>query len=496
MLKLTPRVSEALKDLLSERKRLEEHASFSSGPLHVLVPQQMSTNVGDLQSVLNEFEIEYSIFFAHKPTKARSFLSQALKLGIGMDVASREELCNALNTGFTGSQIECTGIKSDTYLQLALCHKCLIVVDSISELTRLSRIKNTMGLSNRTNVLVRMSRVTIPGRMLNSKPSRFGVALEDFGLVLEYFQKDVSLNLKGFHFHNDERETDIRIGQLEGLLQLIVAAYRSGLSPDSINIGGGLRRQQLEDVNEWSEFVNHLAETLVRGGEPVGWRGFAYGMRLNDKGTISGRTQVTGLFSSPDLVTSLRQTLSGGDIDGQTCAEFLRDNNFSLMLEPGHALLDQCGISLFKVVEYKTGPGGMQFLVLDGNMYNLSISMYDYVMDPLLLSQTSEYNSASDTPPFEGFLVGNLCREEDFLLKRKVSFDRCPNPGDLICFINTAAYRNDFENATPHQHPVGSKVVAYKQDEKWQFCTDEHFNAFRLTSALTAAEALVAMETV
>jgi diaminopimelate decarboxylase len=60
-----------------------------------------------------------------------------------------------------------------------------------------------------------------------------------------------------------------------------------------------------------------------------------------------------------------------------------------------------------------------------------------------------------------------LCREEDILHKRKLTFSTVPAPGDIICFLNTAAYASDFEDASPHQHPRGKRFVAVKKEGSW-----------------------------
>lgn len=473
--RIEPKLNSKVADLINDRHLLINLKQQNEGPLHLLFPRLMNDNVQALYAALRETKVDYKIFFAHKSTKSKAFLKECLRIGLGIDVASKNELCNALNVGFRGDNAECTGIKNTSFLQLALHHRCQLVADSIPELERIARTKQALGIQGQVPVLVRLSEVAIQGRSIQNRISRFGVAKEDFGAVLQFFRQNPELLLHGFHLHNDERESDIRAGHLEGLLHLMIDSYKAGFTPSVVNIGGGLRRPQLAHSNQWSEFIEQLEEDLTKGTNDKCWRGYAYGMRLNDRGKVVGRGQAIAMCSVPEMTNVIRDMFALGDIEGKSNGDFIRDNGFQVFLEPGQAMLEQCAISLFEVIETKIASGGQTLIVVDGNMYNLSTSMREYLMDPFLISNAE--NPIKED--FECFIVGSLCREEDFLMKRKVSFDRVPQPGDLICFANTAAYRIDFEDASPHQHTVGKRSVASYLDDRWQFCSEEAYDPYQ-----------------
>lgn len=324
LLPLEPKLNSTVLSLLQDSERIAQLAAFCQGPMHLLLPQNMDKNVQDLRSVFEDMGLDYQIYFAHKPTKSTAFVKQALKLNLGLDVASHQELCHGLASGFRGEQIECTGIKNDSFLQLALLHKCLLVVDSITELQRISQIKKTLGIYHNVPVLLRLSEISIPGRNMNNRPSRFGVAKEDMAQAFEFFENNQDITLSGFHHHSDEREGDIRAGQVEGLLHLTMAAYRKGLSPNMVNIGGGLRREQLAYPSQWLDYVSLLEEKLVSNSNDLGWRNFAYGMRLNDYGKVVGRGQALGLFPNGDFINILKDIFSSGDVDGKSNGKFIQ----------------------------------------------------------------------------------------------------------------------------------------------------------------------------
>ena len=131
MLSIQPRLNPDLQDLLQQHDLLFRLKFLDRGPLHILFPAAMEISAQNLRGEFSEANIENRILFAHKPTKSKAFLAQALKLKLDVDVASYEELCNALSVGFKGEQIECTGIKDTKFLQLALFQRCLIVADSV-----------------------------------------------------------------------------------------------------------------------------------------------------------------------------------------------------------------------------------------------------------------------------------------------------------------------------------------------------------------------------
>ncbi len=474
MSSISPLISEDIQSLLREASLLHEAKKLGSGPLHILLPSGMNRNLRDFRRALIGANVDHYLYFAHKATKSKAFLNQALRLGIGIDVASREELCSSLSSGFTGLDTECTGIKSDSFLQLAILHECLIVADSISELKRIVSLKKKLERTRPIPVIVRLAVVNIPGRSLQSRLSKFGVPLEELSHLFQFFEEHADVVFTGFHLHTDEREVDIRAGQLEGLLHLMMDAFREGLNPQIVNIGGGFRRQQLADPSQWIQYIGELEEALVHGKALGTWKNFAYDMRLNDSGKVQGRAQAIAKCTVPSLENVIEEMFHQGDVDGRSNGDFIRDNGFTIVLEPGQALLEQCGISLFSVVEVKKSQDSEDMVVLDGSMYNLSVSMREYVMDPILIPSKNE----SQESEFDCYLVGSLCREEDFLMKRKVTLKSRPNPGDLICFVNTAAYRIDFEDASPHQKTTGRKIVAVPSSAKWSFYDEETYNAF------------------
>lgn len=471
-----------MRELLSQSAMLCDWKLLCAGPMQLLLPQEFDENLTELKSGLNDFGNNAAIYFAHKPTKSSVFVRKAQQHGLGIDVASRVELISALSAGFVGSRIECTGIKNETFLELALLHGCLIVLDSIPELLRLVAVHQRLALTVPAKVLVRLTDVPISGRKLKSRISRFGVSVTQlndlFALLLKHQSQ---VNFAGFHIHNEKREANDRAGQLSGLLQLVVDAFNQGLTPTMINIGGGFRRQLFAQKSAWSEYLAWFEQCLVSGEPTDTWGGYSYGMTLESSGRVVGRERAVSMGTPAEMKEVLASLSTAPGPDGRSAATFFAENDLTLLLEPGTALLDNCGVTLFEVVEAKMGGNKTPCVVIDGNIYNLASQFRPYLTDPILIQSTRKL---SDGSPFSGFVLGNMCREEDFMLMRKVSLQMTPQPGDLLAFPNTAAYRSDFEDARPHAHNTVKSFVALQVRDQWQLTSQEQLPRFEQLGSL------------
>lgn len=469
---LTPLIHKDIQDLVNQKELLFQAKQLYAGPVHIIVPTIMDENIKRLDSFFKDLQIQSAIYYAHKPNKSLAFVKQALKNHIGIDVASRQELISALSAGYDGKDISCTGTKNEEFLYLALQQSCLISIDSLGELKMVSRLKGALGKNAR--VMLRIADPISRDRNFKIKLSRFGIAREHVQEAYKILQKE-NINLVGFHFHNDERSADLKAGFLADMLTMLEHAYAKGFTPSIINIGGGLRTSQLHQFGEWSAFLNDIEHNLLNLKPTDTWRNFGFGMFVNEKNKISGREKIQGKYVNQDFTEVLNEMLSSPSLTNRPLAEIIRESMLTIMVEPGFALLQHCGISLITVVGTQQAPNGEGLIALDGNTYNLSTQINELLMDPLLISKEKNADS------FSGYPIGNLCREEDFIMKRKIYFKQTPRPGDMLCFINTAAYTSDFEDATPHQHLTGKKLVALKTPSGWRLQAEEVYNPFITT---------------
>ena len=440
IVRVRPRVEAELSDLLRSYSILFQAADLHDGPVHLIIPKVMDRNIQHIQDALNALGVTSQIYFAHKACKSPVFPKQARKNGIGIDVASRNELISALSAGFKGKDIICTGPKNREFVRLGLMHNCLISCDSEDELEKITELLEQHPEVPCSRILIRISDVSSSDRKSLAAMSRFGMPQEKCALLFSWLHQNPKITLCGFHFHNDERGHDAKAGYIENIIRLMEMAYEAGHAPTIIDIGGGLRSVRLETPNDWSDFIDQVAEGLLQRSDTGTWKRFGMGMSINPKGAIAGREKIQGKHAvDEDCAGMLRGVLGDDRFLGRAISEIIAEDGFSLALEPGFSLLQQAGLTLMKIVGLKEASDGTPLILVDGNMYSISQGMTEIMYDPFLIPRIEDPEDGD----FEAHVIGNMCREEDIITKRRIRFPQMPSEGDLICFTNTAAYNMD-----------------------------------------------------
>lgn len=465
---LTAKKSPLVESLLQNKSALIEAIQvLPDGHIHVVLPQQMKQNIDLMRQVFGEYGIEPRIFVSHKPSKSNALIKQARAENVGLDVSSKNELISALKNGFLGRNICCTDSKNDDYMTLSIQHNCLHSVDSIQELKRYVDSQTIIAPNEKRNVLLRVNSADAP---YGGKISRFGIPLSDIDECFKLLEENPCSHLEGFHMHSGESSGEMRAQEVELILGYMKEAYEQGFTPKTVNVGGGFPRTFYKSKLESDAFIEKLIQSFTNKHEFT-WRGFKYGLSFNENQSISGRDLLVNTFKRDDFECTAHQMLQASVLDS-TVSKIINECGFSLMLEPGLNAYDSCGLSLFKVVEIQD-KNGEKITVLDGNKYNLQFEQIEYMADPVLLTNEPECEEV-----FTTYLVGNLCADFDVMVKRKVVLKGTPKAGDYLCFINTAGYTADFHDAPVHQHPMGQKLVAIHDGEKWKFTSEDRFNPY------------------
>ncbi|MEU9029023.1 alanine racemase [Streptomyces sp. NPDC048383] len=429
--------------LANHRVLLADLLDGLGSPLHVVLPEIFEENVVKLRQAFTEAGVTADILFAKKANKADCYVRSAATLGVGVDVASTPELVKALAGGVPGHRIGVSGPeKDDTLHALAVQHGCLVAVDSISELRRLAA---TARLARRhASVLLR-------SRTAGQPASRFGLSAAEretaVGLCAEL---EDHISLRGFSFHlNGYSSAERATAANEMIGHCLNARRRGSLSTDLVNIGGGLPIRYVEP-RLWNEF---LAQN-----EPA-----HYHATKDFKDFYP--------YGGQPAAQALRAIMAHPVDCGERLSAKAERNGIRFMVEPGRALLDQAGFTMYRVqqVDDRRDSDGYAIVTVTGSSFSLSEQWFnsDYLPDPLLMSAQP---AADET--FPACVGGSTCLENDIVTWRKIGFPRQVRRGDHLVYLNTAGYQMDSNESPFHDAALPLKAVIRLGDDgappRWQ----------------------------
>jgi len=449
---LPPRIHPLVRSFLGDRDGPAGLLARWGSPLNILFPEIFTANVAGFRDELDAVGLRYRICYAHKASQGRAFVRAALREGIGIDVASRGELDSALAAGFPAELIEATGPKGREFLAVLAESGVTVNVDNLWELGELVRLARAAG--HRVPVLVRMCALG-PGR-----PSRFGVPVARFGAVTELLAaaRD-AVDFLGLSFHLDSAEAGDRVRAIDACLRLLERAWAAGLSPRILDIGGGFRQAFADCPEPFEVYGQAVRRGLAGHGPPLTWGGATLGYRYEDggiRGTLmSGK--YAGTAAGPDMLRELTASPLPGQ-GGRPAGRVLRENLIELWLEPGKALVDHAGLTLASVEFTKEASDGSVLVNLDISRDKICPADQEVMLDPVLI-----YGSPADPPPRGPrtgvFFAGNLCLERDMIFTHLTFVDRLPEPGDIVAFVNTAAYQMDLSASAALMQCQPAKAV-------------------------------------
>lgn len=473
-LSLEPRTNPLMKALLKQEHSLSDLVSALGSPLNVVLPDQIEENLHSFRSVYNRHQLTGEIFFAHKANRSRALVRRLAATHAGIDIASLAELQHVLGAGFGPARIMATGPKTPEFLWLAALSGVCVNVDSPAEVQNLCEIAGKQGLPP-IRLLVRLSSFESPGVTVLSRPSRFGTPVSELQPLLELIESWRGVvDLIGVAYHLDTIGLTEKAAALDGCLRVLGECQRRGMTPRVIDIGGGFGVDYLADGIQWERYTTELAGAVMGRREPLTWGGHGYGAR-SEAGTLRGALNlypahrpVAGPAYLDELLTHTAPSF------GRSFATVLLEHMYELHIEPGRALVDQCGAVLVQVLQVRDS-NGETLVLLDANSGDISLEEHGVLMDPVLIPRGGPPELESANGHHGVYLLGNLCLEADMISRRKVFLPRRPRPDDLLAFVNTAGYFMDFSADHALQQPIARTVAAYQDDGVWRWCLDDEY---------------------
>ncbi len=435
---------------------LAEHGS----PVNLIDPSPLGRNAAELRDAAARFGLELGVFFARKANKALGLVDEALRLGLGIDLAGERELAQALARGAPGSALVMTAaVKPESLLASCVDSGTTVVVDNEDELRLLARL--AARADRTTPVALRIAPALGPGRL----PTRFGLAPDEaLALVAEHAPPgpQARLRIDGVQFHLDGYDAGDRVAAIGEALELADALRERGHAPAFIDIGGGIPMSYLDDAAAWERFWEEHRAALLGRRDALTFEGHGLGL-LAHRGELLGRPAVYPFHQAPTRGAWLEQVLAAPlRPGGAAVADAIGARGLALRCEPGRALLDGCGLTAARVAFRKRRRDGTWLVGVEMNRTQCRSTSEDFLVDPLLLRPGRTGQASDDGPPtgpIEGHLVGAYCIERELLTWRRLRFPDGVEVGDLVVFPNTAGYLMHILESSSHQIPLARNLL-------------------------------------
>ncbi len=459
MLQLTPKKNQVVDELLENQNLIEELADGFGSPLNIMLPECFKQNIEAFREVYRDHGIEGKIFFAHKANKSKSLIAQGYEEGIGIDVASENELKNALSEGFKGGEILATGPKNKNFIRLAVRHGCIIHIDNFDELEQVQNFSSEEG--KETDILIRMNNFEPRDRKAIQRHSRFGIPTHKIDEVAEKLGEYSCLNYRGLAFHLDTSNMRKKAIAIQNIFDIVKDLHSRGFETEILDIGGGMRVNYLKSSEEWSQYLEAVQESVAGKREGITWNNHRFGLSSENQ-SVKGSVDLYSYYNETAKDEYLCKLLSKKiPRYERTFRNLLRDYMIALYIEPGRALLDEAGLTIGKVNFVKEDACGETLVGLDMNKSNINPENWELMLDPEIIHREDDRQNLEDGV----FFVGNLCLESDFIYKHKTFLDKKPEKEDLVVFLNTAAYHMDFNESKTIQHDTADKIAVYNNNQ-------------------------------
>ncbi|AJT62616.1 hypothetical protein T261_0928 [Streptomyces lydicus] len=480
---LEPVLEPPLGSLLESPAFLHTLVDALGSPLNVVLPDRIAENFEHFRSSLRRHHLAGQVYFAHKANRSSALLRRLAATDAGVDVASLGELQHALGAGFTSDRIVATGPKDPEFRWLAARTGIMVSVDGQGELEDLAALVRQHGLP-RVRVLLRLSEFETSGIRLLSRRSRFGSSVRSLDSLLDTVERHQdTIEPTGVAYHLDTTSLDEKAVALEGCLRAMDELRHRGFEPRAIDIGGGYGVNYLAHGAQWDRYTTALTEAVLGRRPALTWGGHGYGLRAKN-GTLRGALTLYPAHrpvAGPAYLDALLSMQSPA-LGGRPLGTLLLENLYDLYIEPGRALVDQCGLSLARVLETRRTGSGDHLVRLAMTASDVSLEEHGVLVDPVLLPRddapagtTGTAGTAGTPEPVGVYLSGSLCLETDLITRRTVFLPRLPRPGDLLAFANTAGYCMDFSATHAQQQPVARKVAVHREAGSWRWCLDEQY---------------------
>ena len=338
--------------------------------------------VYDLSIIENQFKElkngfrnikNFKINFAAKSLSNISILKFMKKLGAGLDTVSIEEVRIGLICGFNNEDITFTP-NGVSFNEIEEAYNLKVKIN----LDSLESIKDFSKKYSSYPISIRVNPNILSGGNKNVSvghdESKFGIPQDYLDQIAEMENKK-NIIIEGIHIHtgSDIVEQD----NFQEAFKKIFLVAKKFKNVKILNFGGGLKIPYFEGDSKTN--ILNLSNSIKK--------------LINDN-------------------------------------SFVTENNLKIILEPGKFLVGESGYFLTKVNYVKKTPNKVFVQLNSGFNHFIRPIFYDSYHEIINITNPNDKE-------YEYDVVGYVCEQDNFALKRKISNVR---KGDILCFKNAGAY--------------------------------------------------------
>jgi diaminopimelate decarboxylase len=338
--------------------------------------------VYDLSIIENQFKElkngfrnikNFKINFAAKSLSNISILKFMKKLGAGLDTVSIEEVKIGLICGFNNEDITFTP-NGVSFNEIEEAYNLKVKIN----LDSLESIKDFSKKYSSYPISIRVNPNILSGGNKNVSvghdESKFGIPLDYLDEISEMENKK-NILIEGIHIHTGS--DIVELDNFQEAFEKIFLVAKKFKNVKILNFGGGLKIPYFEGDSKTN--ILNLSNSIKK--------------LINDN-------------------------------------SFVTENNLKIILEPGKFLVGESGYFLTKVNYVKKTPNKVFVQLNSGFNHFIRPIFYDSYHEIINITNPNDKE-------YEYDVVGYVCEQDNFALKRKISNVR---KGDILCFKNAGAY--------------------------------------------------------
>jgi len=338
--------------------------------------------VYDLSIIQNQFKElkngfrnikNFKINFAAKSLSNISILKFMKRLGTGLDTVSIEEVKIGLICGFNNEDITFTP-NGVSFNEIEEAYNLKVKIN----LDSLESIKDFSKKFSSYPISIRVNPNILSGGNKNVSvghdESKFGIPQDYLDEIAEMDNKK-NIIIEGIHIHTGS--DIVELDNFQEAFKKIFLVAKKFKNVKILNFGGGLKIPYFKGDSK------------------------------------------TNILS---LSNSIKKLINDNS--------FVIENNLKIILEPGKFLVGESGYFLTKVNYVKKTPNKLFIQLNSGFNHFIRPTFYDSFHEIINITNPNDKK-------YEYDVVGYICEQDNFALKRKISNVR---KGDILCFKNAGAY--------------------------------------------------------